>query len=286
MKICVCIPVYNGAQYIGTTIESVLNQSYKEFELLIVDNHSTDQTVEVVKQFQDPRIRLVQNDRNYGMFENWNICLRTARGKYIQMLCADDFLETDCLKKKVSILEKNPDAVLVFSASNVVDAQGKILMRRRPFHGDFICDGKRMAKRSFRSGNVYGEPSNVLFCRKTSRQTGEFNHRLFYTSDWDYWLRLSMEGKVAYMDEYLTNFRVSGSSATSNIIGQIRKLKKDDVLFVRRVCGEPAQSITKIDILIHYITVNARLFAKLIFCMIANNRQGKLLDRKRQNTCM
>ena len=268
MKVSVCIPVYNGAEYIGKAIESVLNQNYKEYELLIVDNHSTDCTLEEVERFSDPRIRLIKNPENYGMFENWNICLHEAQGEYIQILCADDFIEANCLAGKVRILDKYPDVVLVFSASNVVDAKGKILLKRRPLHKNLICGGRQMAVKSFRAGNIYGEPSNVMFRKRAGKKIGKFSNSLFYSSDWDYWLRLSLEGRVAYIDRHLTNFRVSASSTTSTLIKQLKQLKKDDVLLVDRIRKNSQFEIKRKDVWIHFIRVYIRLYAKAVFCLL------------------
>ena len=276
MKVSVCIPVYNGEKYITQTVRSVLNQTYKEYELLIVDNHSTDHTIEKIQRFSDAGIRLIKNEKNYGMFENWNICLRQARGEYIQMLCADDFLEPDCLEGKVRVLEKYQDVVMVFGASNVVDAQGKVILKRRPFHKNLICDGRQMAKKSFRTGNIYGEPSNVMFRRKAAEKAGEFSDALCYSSDWDYWMRLSLEGKTAYIDRTFTSFRISGSSATSGLLKQMKALREDDTKFVADVKHRMKNSVTGTDVLIHYLAVNTRLFAKAAFCL-AVNRQGEVV---------
>lgn len=270
MKVSVCIPVYNGEKYIANTVASVLSQTYKDYELLIVDNHSTDHTLEKVKTFSDERIRLIKNDKNYGMLANWNTCLRQARGEYIQMLCADDFLEPECLEGKVRILEKFQDVVLVFGSSKVVNAEGKMILKRKPFHKSLICDGQQMAKKSFRTGNIYGEPSNVMFRRKAAEKAGEFSDTLYCSSDWEYWIRLSLEGKTAYINRYFTNFRISDSSATARLLKQIRVLMNDEIQFVKHVKRRMKKSLTGTDILVHCMAVSIRLIAKEVFCMVVN----------------
>ena len=82
--VSVCIPVYNGEKYIGETIESVLKQTFKDFELVVCNNCSTDHTLDVVSKYQDPRIRVVTNEQNVGMVGNWNVCLKEARAKNIK----------------------------------------------------------------------------------------------------------------------------------------------------------------------------------------------------------
>lgn len=268
MKVSVCIPVYNGEQYIERTIQSVLDQTFTEYELLVIDNCSTDNTIDKVRNFKDSRIHLIQNERNYGMFGNWNICLHRAQGEYIHLLCADDSLQPECLEKQLNILETHKDIVFVFNASNVVDEQDKNIMKRRPFHKDMICDGKWLARKSFRTHNLFGEPSNVLFRRSSSELVGEFSSEVCYSSDWDYWMRLSMEGNVAYIDECLTNFRVSTISGTSQLLKQKEKLKKDDKVLIDRVKQNPKFKVTKSDIAIHSIAIKMRLYAKMFFCLL------------------
>ena len=96
-KLSVCIPVYNGEAYIGETIGRVLKQTYQDFELIVVDNASTDSTVRIVEAIQDKRIHLFVNERNVGMAGNWNRCLEKVDTEYIQILCADDIIGENCL---------------------------------------------------------------------------------------------------------------------------------------------------------------------------------------------
>ena len=271
MKISVSIPVYNGEQFIERTIQSVINQTFSDYELLIVDNCSTDSTVEKVKGFHDTRIKLVQNDKNYGMFGNWNICIHSAQGEYIHLLCADDALQSKCLEKQVKILDMHTDVAFVFNASNVVNEQDKNIMKRRPFRKNMIFDGKYLARRSFRTKNLFGEPSNVLFRKSVMEKVGDFSSDVCYSADWDFWMRLAMEGRVAYIDECLTNFRVSTTSGTSQLLKQREKMKKDDQELIARAKQNPKFHITGWDIFMHTIAIKIRLYAKIVFCLLVKN---------------
>ena len=128
-KISVCIPVYNGETYLAQTIQSVLDQTYSDFELVIIDNASTDNTVSIVRSFTDSRIRLIQNETNVGMLGNWNNCLRYGNCEYMQLLCADDLLTPDNFQKKVKILEDFPEVGMVFSGSHVINENNKVVMK-------------------------------------------------------------------------------------------------------------------------------------------------------------
>jgi glycosyltransferase involved in cell wall biosynthesis len=106
-KVSVCIPVYNGEDYLSETIKSVLNQSFQDFEIVIVDNQSTDKTVNIIQSFNDSRIVFFQNETNIGLIGNWNMVMKKARGKYIKILPADDLIYPDCLKLQVEVFEKD-----------------------------------------------------------------------------------------------------------------------------------------------------------------------------------
>ena len=109
--ISVCIPCYNNEEFIACTIESVLNQTLNDFELVIVDDKSTDRTVSVVKDYADSRIKLIQNECNLGIGGNWNKALSCAVGKYVKLLCGDDVIYHDCLSRQVDILEHPSNAI-------------------------------------------------------------------------------------------------------------------------------------------------------------------------------
>src|SRR5687767_8430509 len=113
-KVSVLIPTYNYAHFLDETIQSVLNQTYSDYELIIVDNKSTDSTVELVgKYLGDPRVRFYQNEKNLGLTGNWNKCLEYATGEYIKFLCADDKFHPEMLAKFVAVMEENPTVSLV-----------------------------------------------------------------------------------------------------------------------------------------------------------------------------
>ena len=114
-SVSVLIPSYNCARYLPETIESVLAQDFRDFELVILDDRSTDSSNEVLESYarRDERIRYRLNERNLGLVENWNACLREARGKYVKFLHSDDKLtRPTALEQMLALLEGNPDASL------------------------------------------------------------------------------------------------------------------------------------------------------------------------------
>lgn len=111
--VSICVTAYNHQKYITATIQSVLQQTYDNFELIIVDDCSTDNTAEVIKGFVDIRISYHRNEQNLGPQENWTKILGLARGKYVKLFCGDDILYPDCISEQVGVLE-DPDNKNVF----------------------------------------------------------------------------------------------------------------------------------------------------------------------------
>lgn len=103
--VTIAIPNYNYAHYLSETISSVLNQTFKNFELLISDNCSSDNSIEVIKQYNDPRIKWWKNETNVGVYPNWDLLYKKAKGKYFKLLQADDWLHKDFLKETIELLE-------------------------------------------------------------------------------------------------------------------------------------------------------------------------------------
>jgi len=130
-KVSVCIPVYNGEKYIATTINSILDQTFQDFEIIISDNCSNDNTLDVIKAYSDNRIRLIENKEHTPMYPNFNRCLRAARGKYIKFLLADDYFITKAaLSRFVRVLDDNEDVGIASTISIPVDQDGLFLQDR------------------------------------------------------------------------------------------------------------------------------------------------------------
>ena len=265
-KVSICIPVYNAEKTITSTIQSVLDQTFQDWELIIVDNCSTDNSVAIVKQFTDSRISFFQNEANCGMVNNWNKCLEKTNTDYIQLLCADDELEKDCIAKKFDILSANDNVVAVSSGTLIINSENRILFKRRHFAKDCIISGSKIIKKSFRTGNILGEPSNVMFKKTAMLKAGIFSNAVPYSPDWEYWLRLARYGDFAFLKDYLVRYRVSSGNETSNLFKQKDILKKDEKTFIKAVCKNPA--ITKFDVFIHKVNILIRFYARTIFLAI------------------
>lgn len=216
-KVSVLMPTYNFARYLGEAIESVLTQDHDDFELLIVDDCSKDNSAEIIKSYaaRDKRIRFQINSPNLGMVPNWNLCMEMARGDYLKFVFGDDKLcRPDALRKMVSLIEQNSSVTLVASARNILDENSKVID---------VWDhlGKAGVKRGLdvivqcldETRNVIGEPSAVLF-RKRDACRG-FNPRYRQIVDQEFWFHLLEKGDLAYTPEPLCAFRTHPTQQTA-----------------------------------------------------------------------
>ncbi len=244
--ISVCIPVYNCEDYIKFAIDSVLGQTFREFELIVIDNFSTDRTLAIARQYADKRLRIIENKKNIGAEGNWNLALSEAKGEYIKLLCADDMLYPECLEKQYRILasEQNKDIVLVSSLRNVIDEKNHILMKRG-FKSHGKISGMKAIKKNIRSGaNLIGEPSAVLMRKSVLNRTGGFSGTIPYVIDLDLWVRMLLWGNLFVVIEPLCCFRISRGSWSVAIR---KRQQKDFINFITKLRNDKAYGITLFD---------------------------------------
>src|SRR4051794_19211018 len=126
-KISVCIPTYNQERFLAAAIQSVLDQTEIDFEIVVFDDASTDRTEAVVSSFEDPRIRCFRQQRNVGIARNRNSCLRVARGRYLGWLDGDDLYRPNMLAVQAAVLDRNPRVGLVHGNHHVIGDDGRLL---------------------------------------------------------------------------------------------------------------------------------------------------------------
>lgn len=260
--VSVCIPTYRGAPHVGAAVESVLAQTFPDFELIVIDDGSPDETAAIVARYRDPRIRFVRNERNLGAQANWNRCLEMACGRYFKLLPQDDLLAPECVARQVSVLEADirHELALVFCARSIIDSGTRRVMRRGfPRRRQ----GKIAARDIFRScirrgTNLIGEPGAVLLRTGLARQIGGFDARLPYVIDLDYWFRLLLHGNAFYLPETLASFRIS-SGSWSVALG--KRQGSEFRRFIAHVASRPEFGVRAVDVRVG--TVMASLNAAL-----------------------
>lgn len=135
------IPVFNAESTIKETIQCVIDQTYQNWELVISDNCSTDNTKNIIRQFKDRRIRFIENETNIGMLENFRKVANIARGDYFKLLCADDLITADCIEKQLDVFLKDTENKIacVTCDIDIIDSNGSFIMKRKiPFKSDIV----------------------------------------------------------------------------------------------------------------------------------------------------
>ncbi len=234
-RVSVCIPTYNHAHFLKDAVESVLCQTLVDFELVVVDNCSTDNTRELVTFYtsRDARVKYFCNDVNVGPQENLNRCLQHASGEFVKILCADDLLEPACLEESVSALENRPEAKLAASARLLVDADLKPIRVAGYSDRNVVVDGHEMINFSLFNGNYIGEPSAVLF-RKRDASRG-FNSGCRLLIDLEMWLHLLERGPLCYIAAPLCKFRQHTDQETKNAINSLDFIDEEMALYKKYI---------------------------------------------------
>jgi glycosyltransferase involved in cell wall biosynthesis len=222
-KISVVIPAYNNADYIGETIDSILAQTFTEFELIIADHSSSDETMSILNRYAgDPRVTILSTPAGGGAPRNWNRVTEAATGEYLKLVCGDDLLYPESLELQLKAIEADPTVTLVASPRHIVDAQGKPVIENRGLDGLVgTVPGSEAVRRTVRSGsNIFGEPACVLIRRSTLESTGLWDPRFPYLIDEATYARVLLEGSFAAVPTPLAAFRISDSQWSVKLVKQ------------------------------------------------------------------
>ena len=246
--ISVCIPTYNGAKYIAQTIESILNQTFTDFEIIVSDDGSSDETLEIVGSFNDPRIVRIDRLSKVGAEANWNNAVATASASLVKLVCQDDLLYPQCLEVEVQTMSKseNQDVSFCFHLRDFVTPNSRKLSARRVGYSNLQKYSKTeiLTKVVRSGGNPIGEPMAVTMRKLSLNSAGKF--RGDYVIDLDMWSKLSDQGSALFIEQHLSAFRISKTSWTSN-------LKKSQLSSVRALSKklqiDSDGAITKFDLL-------------------------------------
>jgi glycosyltransferase involved in cell wall biosynthesis len=217
-SVSVCIPVYKGERFLAETIQSVLDQTYRDFELVVLDNASPDESGTIARSFGDPRIRVERNPVTLSQPDNWNRVVELSRAPLVKVVCADDLLHPRCLEYQVAPMEADPGLALVASRRHMIDEQSRVLVPRRGLAGlTGVRTGVEVARRVVRNGsNPIGESNNVLFRREDFFTVGGWRGDRTYIMDLDLWLRLLQLGDFLGLPETLAAFRIGRGTVSSD----------------------------------------------------------------------
>lgn len=203
-KVSVFIPTYNYGAFLDEAIQSILGQTFTDYELIIVDNCSTDNTEELVQKYlTDPRVSYYKNETNVGLVGNWNRCLELVRGEYLKMLCADDRLHPQLLEKFVRVMDENPQVAIVGSHCEAFGDYS--FCRVSPFVG--LVTGNYVRQLLLGDVNVLRNPTVTMFRNKDAKKAGKFHMQLKKLADREYYMRLLNLGDCYVVPDSLSYVR-------------------------------------------------------------------------------
>jgi glycosyltransferase involved in cell wall biosynthesis len=207
--VSVCIPTYNYARFLGQAIESVLGQTFDDFELIVCDNASTDDTQAVIASYEDARIHTYRNERNLGLFGNFSRCLELATTDLVKFVCSDDWLDRRYLEQAMPIMASHPEVALLTTPGYVVDEQGRTFgMSTAEFGEGPVVPARAALEAQAGHLNLIGMPTNVVIRRSAAERAGSFDPRFAPASDVHLWLRLLSEHDLGWVPEPLCFLRI------------------------------------------------------------------------------
>ncbi|MDO1501081.1 glycosyltransferase [Winogradskyella maritima] len=245
--VSICIPTYNGANFIEEAIKSVLNQSYKNIEIIVSDDNSSDATLSIIKHcLSESKIKLNIHQHNpMGIGANWNNCVRKANGEFIKFLFQDDVLTNNCLEEMVNKIILSESIGLVYSRRAII---GK---KKNKDYIDFVSVygnlhnywGELNVVEGIHSGKLYlkdsqflnapknkiGEPTSVLLRRSCFDKIGYFNEDLKQALDCEFWYRLMPYYDIGFVDKILSKFRYHNMQASQ--VNKQNKINETEYLY-------------------------------------------------------
>lgn len=226
IKVTVLMSVYNGERYLRETIESILNQTFKDFEFLIINDGSTDSTREIISSYNDYRIRLINNEVNIGLTKSLNKGIGVAKGKYIARMDADDISLSARLQKQVEFLDEHFTVGLVGTSVVQIDEEGRTVVEI-----PLLTESAKIQEELL-FGNQFCHGS-IMFRKECVERAGKYREEFKYAQDYDLYLRMAEYYELSNLNDFLYKWRLVVSS-----ISVSRKLKQDRYAMLARKCAK------------------------------------------------
>lgn len=209
--VSVVMPVYNAEKYVSEAVQSILNQTYNNFEFIIINDCSTDSTPKILEEFQskDDRIKLIHNNKNLRICKSLNKGIKIAQGKYVARMDADDFSYPGRLALQVNFMESHPDVVVLGGEMDIINGSGKITGERRYAQTD-----KELKKTIFRY-SPFSHPT-IMVRKKALDRTNLYNPDFVHAEDLDLYFQLGRYGEFANLSDKVLKYRILESGTTTS----------------------------------------------------------------------
>jgi glycosyltransferase involved in cell wall biosynthesis len=211
-RVTVVMTVHNGECYLGEALDSLLGQTFVDYELLVVDDGSADRTPEILGGYTDRRLRVLRNERNLGLTPALNRALREARGTYIARQDADDLSDATRIERQVAFLDEHNEIALLGTAYRRIDEKGQATGERR------VPKDANSIRWRLLFMNAFAH-STVMFPRWVVSEVGLYDESFHYAQDYELWSRIARRHPVAALPDVLVSYRRTPSSLTATYRG-------------------------------------------------------------------
>lgn len=225
--ISVLLPVYNGMDYLQLSVNSVLEQTLQNFELLIVDDCSTDGSWEYINSLDDKRVKKYGNEHNKGLFSNLNFLVKKSSYPLIKLWAQDDIMYPHCLSAFVSFHESHPAIGFSYSGREIIDDNGNTIPVPGIDTTPAIISTELHARIAFFTGSIAGNISNVCINREALKHAGPFREDMKISADFDMWVRLAKEYDTGFINEKLIKLRDHQSQLSRDEQFYINHVRED-----------------------------------------------------------
>ena len=205
--ITVILPVYNGGKYLISSVESVLKQSYTNYEFLILDDCSTDDSWPYLDSIKKENVTLYRNEKNKGLFYNLNFLIKESKSGLIKLWAQDDIMYPHCLQSFVNFFEQYPQVGFAYSGIHNIDEAGKIKQHDYRDNTPQILSTVLHARIAYSTGSIAGNIANVCINRVALDKVGLFNEHMKISADFDMWVRLAKDHDTGFIGETLVQLR-------------------------------------------------------------------------------
>ena len=248
-RVSIVVPAYNNGRFIEATMDSILAQTFEDFEVVVADHSSTDDTWDRLQPYaRDRRVRLLTTPAGGGAPANWKRVTDEATGELVKLVCGDDLISPDCLAEQVAAIDSAPGVVLVSCQRDLIDARGNPVTRARGLGGlTGRVDGREAARRAVMAGtNIFGEPGCVLMRRDVLEAAGGWADTEPYVIDQQTFCNVLMAGDFYAVPKSLASFRMSASQWSVNLA---REQSDQVVAFHERLAAANPGLLTRTDLI-------------------------------------
>jgi len=244
-KVSVLMPVYNAQQFLAEAIDSIIQQCFEDWELIIIDDGSTDTSASIINQYKDNRIYCLKNEENLGLIKTLNRGVNYCNGEYIARMDADDIAMRDRLKLQVEFMDTHPQYVMCGSNALVINNENEVTGKIKNLTNNYYLQVNLLFSVPFI------HPSMII--RREALLENRYDEDYLHVEDYELWCRLSQKGKIANLSQYLLHYRWHNTNV-SVLNSEIQEKQKDQIIIkqIERLGLTP----NKEELFYHKITFN------------------------------